>query len=135
MVSDVGDGQWTAGARGWPEPAERASGMSQQIAELVEWFSDHSPERGAREEMLLWCAKVTEEAGEVSEAVVGALDFNPRKGMTHALTDVHKELLDVALTALCAHHALTGQLPMRSLAEHVNRAHARIGTTVAGGQR
>ena len=58
-------------------------------------------------EAALWrrCAKVSEEAGEVTEALLGMLGENPRKGYTHTESDVIHELLDVALAALgaCAH--------------------------------
>ncbi len=51
--------------------------------------------------------KLSEEVGEVAEAVIGALGQNPRKGTTHTWEDVHAELCDVALTALIALRTLT----------------------------
>jgi NTP pyrophosphatase (non-canonical NTP hydrolase) len=47
-------------------------------------------------------AKVSEECGEVIAAYIGATGQNPRKGHTHTLDHVEDELLDVAVTALCA---------------------------------
>jgi len=46
--------------------------------------------------------KITEEAGEVFNALAGSLGENPRKGYTHTRADVMSELLDVALAALGA---------------------------------
>ncbi len=53
-------------------------------------------------------AKITEEAGEVVSAYIGATGQNPRKGITHQLSDVQDELLDVAITALTAVEHLRG---------------------------
>src|SRR5690625_6393342 len=53
-------------------------------------------------------AKITEEAGEVVTAHIGATGQNPRKGVTHTRADVEEELLDVALTALAALEHLRG---------------------------
>ena len=46
--------------------------------------------------------KVTEEAGEVAAAWIGACGQNPRKGRTHTIDDVADELADVVVTALVA---------------------------------
>ena len=53
-------------------------------------------------------AKITEEAGEVVAAHIGATGQNPRKGVTHSSQDVEEELLDVAITALAALEHLRG---------------------------
>lgn len=55
-------------------------------------------------EARLWrrVTKVTEEVGEVWEALAGMLGENPRKGVTHTRRDVVDELLDVAAAALGA---------------------------------
>lgn len=44
--------------------------------------------------------KVQEEAGEAAAAFIGALGYNPRKGVTHKYEDVADELADVVVTAL-----------------------------------
>lgn len=63
--------------------------------------------------------KVHEEAGEVTEAMLGYLGENPRKGRTHALNDVVAELLDVANAALGAvDHLRPDEDPVALLAEH-----------------
>lgn len=46
--------------------------------------------------------KIGEEFGEVIEALNGMWGENPRKGQTHTVEDVVRELLDVALCALAA---------------------------------
>jgi NTP pyrophosphatase (non-canonical NTP hydrolase) len=56
------------------------------------------------------CMKVVEEAGEVTEALLGMVGENPRKGQTHDLNDVRLELLDVALAALGAVAHLDGNV-------------------------
>jgi len=51
--------------------------------------------------------KLSEEVGEVAEAVIGATGQNPRKGTTHTWEDVQGELCDVVITALVALRTLT----------------------------
>ena len=74
------------------------------IVTLNAWIDGH-PLNAARDaEAQTWgrIAKVSEEAGEVIAAFIAVTGQNPRKGMTGDISDVEKELLDVALTALCA---------------------------------
>ncbi|MGW7242143.1 MazG-like family protein [Streptomyces sp. NPDC054804] len=61
------------------------------------------------EGVLLRILKLSEEVGEVAEAVIGATGQNPRKGVTHTWDDVQGELCDVAITALVALRTLTPQ--------------------------
>ena len=58
-------------------------------------------------ERLLRIMKLTEEAGEVTEAVSGTLGQNPRKGITHTWDDVQAELCDVIFSAMVALTTLT----------------------------
>jgi NTP pyrophosphatase (non-canonical NTP hydrolase) len=58
-------------------------------------------------EKLLRIMKLTEEAGEVTAAVIGTLGQNPRKGVTHTWDDVQAELCDVMVTAMVALTTLT----------------------------
>ncbi|MFJ6663923.1 MULTISPECIES: MazG-like family protein [unclassified Streptomyces] len=60
-----------------------------------------------REDLLLRILKLSEETGEVAEAVIGATGQNPRKGVTHTWDDVQAELCDVVITALVALRTLT----------------------------
>lgn len=62
-----------------------------------------------REGVLLRVLKLSEEVGEVAEAVIGTTGQNPRKGVTHTWEDVQAELCDVAITALVALRTLTPQ--------------------------
>ncbi|WP_308409426.1 MazG-like family protein [Streptomyces pinistramenti] len=54
------------------------------------------------QERLLRILKLSEEAGEVAQAVIGATGRNPRKGHSHTWDDVQRELCDVVLTAMVA---------------------------------
>lgn len=57
---------------------------------------------GTDPELILWrrLTKVSEEAGEVQDALRGYVGENPRKGFTHTREDVITELLDCAGAAL-----------------------------------
>ncbi|MEU0053871.1 MazG-like family protein [Streptomyces sp. NPDC006309] len=63
--------------------------------------------QGGQDGVLLRILKLSEEVGEVAEAVIGATGQNPRKGVTHSWEDVQAELCDVAITALVALRTLT----------------------------
>jgi NTP pyrophosphatase (non-canonical NTP hydrolase) len=58
-------------------------------------------------ERLLRIMKLTEEAGEVTQAVIGTLGQNPRKGVTHTWEDVQADLCDVMFSAMVALATLT----------------------------
>ena len=76
------------------------------IGEIVGWLdaASHLP---PETEKLLRIMKLTEEAGEVTQAVSGAMGHNPRKGVTHTWDDVEAELCDVMFTAMVALTTLT----------------------------
>ncbi|MFF8870877.1 MazG-like family protein [Streptomyces massasporeus] len=76
------------------------------IEALSEWLDTNRPVEG-REGLLLRILKLSEEVGEVAEAVIGATGQNPRKGVTHTWEDVEAELCDVVITALVALRTLT----------------------------
>jgi NTP pyrophosphatase (non-canonical NTP hydrolase) len=76
------------------------------IGEIVGWLDEKSvlpPET----EKLLRIMKLTEEAGEVTQAVIGTMGQNPRKGVTHTWDDVQAELCDVMFTAMVALATIT----------------------------
>jgi NTP pyrophosphatase (non-canonical NTP hydrolase) len=76
------------------------------IEDITAWLDRRStlpPET----EKLLRIMKLAEETGEVTQAVIGALGQNPRKGVTHTWDDVQAELCDVILTAMVALTTLT----------------------------
>ena len=72
--------------------------------------------------------KLTEEAGEVAGALIGMTGQNPRKGVTHSIDDVIKELLDVIVTALGGIEHATGNegRSMEMLFHHMKRLDQRI---------
>ena len=86
------------------DPAELSPG----IAALSRWIDDGNPQRDPEAATWARLAKITEEAGEVVAAHIGATGQNPRKGVTHSMADVEAELLDVAITALAALEHLRG---------------------------
>jgi NTP pyrophosphatase (non-canonical NTP hydrolase) len=76
------------------------------IADLTAWLDRDSPVP-PDQALLMRIMKITEEAGEVAQAVVGATGANPRKGQSHTWGDVESELCDVILTAMVALQTLT----------------------------
>ncbi|MGY1398901.1 MazG-like family protein [Streptomyces sp. SS10] len=76
------------------------------VEELYGWLDTNRVVDGP-DEVLLRILKLSEEVGEVAQAVVGATGQNPRKGVTHTWDDVSAELCDVAVTALVALRTLT----------------------------
>lgn len=62
-------------------------------------------------ERLLRIMKLSEEVGEVTQAVIGTLGQNPRKGVTHNWGDVEGELCDVIFTAMVALTTITPDAP------------------------
>jgi len=76
------------------------------VDQLVEWLDTESelPPQTAR---VLRVLKITEEVGEVAEAIHGVTGSNPRKGRSHTWEDVEKELCDVILTAMVALSTVT----------------------------
>ncbi len=73
-------------------------------ARLVDWLDGHHRENDLAPEVirLLRVLKLSEEVGETTQAVIGALGANPRKGTTHKWSDVEHELCDVIITAMVA---------------------------------
>jgi NTP pyrophosphatase (non-canonical NTP hydrolase) len=76
------------------------------IEDITAWL-DRCSTLAPETEKLLRIMKLTEETGEVTQAVIGALGQNPRKGVTHTWDDVQAELCDVILTAMVALTTLT----------------------------
>ncbi len=100
-----------------------------QLAALSKWVDDGQGDRDP--EAITWgrLAKITEECGEVIEAFIGITGQNPRKGVHGSRADVHKELLDVAVTALAAAEHWTGNRgeSMADFAAHVDALCVRAG--------
>lgn len=81
---------------------------SAALVALSRWIDEGNADRDPEARTWGRLAKITEEAGEVIEAYIGATGQNPRKGVTHGVVDVVDELLDVAVTALGAVEHMTG---------------------------
>ncbi|MFC1420226.1 MazG-like family protein [Streptacidiphilus cavernicola] len=71
------------------------------VERLAGWL-DRNSELPEQTRTILQILKITEEAGEVAEAVIGATGQNPRKGYSHTWDDVQEELCDVIVTAMVA---------------------------------
>ncbi|MEV6505586.1 MazG-like family protein [Streptomyces sp. NPDC051642] len=85
---------------------DRSPDLWAGIDDLWTWLEASQPLDG-REGLLLRMLKLSEEVGEVAEAVIGATGQNPRKGASHTWDDVQGELCDVVITALVALRTLT----------------------------
>lgn len=72
-----------------------------RVDQLKTWLDENAdPAIG---DVRVWrVLKISEEVGEVSEAMHGAMAANPRKGASHTWSDVNKELCDVIVTAMVA---------------------------------
>jgi NTP pyrophosphatase (non-canonical NTP hydrolase) len=71
------------------------------IDRLVAWL-DQGSTLPPETKTVLQILKITEEAGEVAEALIGVTGQNPRKGFSHTWSDVEHELCDVIITAMVA---------------------------------
>ncbi|MFD8593383.1 MazG-like family protein [Kitasatospora sp. NPDC059646] len=71
------------------------------VQRLAAWLAEGSSQPPEMQRVLQ-CLKISEEAGEVAEAVIGAMGQNPRKGFSHTWDDVAGELCDVVITAMVA---------------------------------
>jgi NTP pyrophosphatase (non-canonical NTP hydrolase) len=71
------------------------------INRLVGWL-DRGSSLPDETKTILQILKITEEAGEVAEALIGVTGQNPRKGYSHSWQDVQNELCDVVITAMVA---------------------------------
>lgn len=87
-------------------PSDASADLWASIDDLWTWLDSNRSVDG-KEGMLLRMLKLSEEVGEVAEAVIGATGQNPRKGVTHSWEDVQGELCDVVITALVALRTLT----------------------------
>ncbi|WP_406126906.1 methyltransferase domain-containing protein [Streptomyces sp. NBC_00989] len=111
-------------------PTPRASDLVHAVSH---WIDEHPANKARDPEARLWgrVTKTGEEVGEVIRALVAAFDHNPRKGQSGDMTQVQAELLDVAMTAMCAVAHLNDNDPevdlMGLLAQHIAGVSARAG--------
>lgn len=89
------------------------------IASLTDRLDQHSTHQGDMRRVLQ-VLKISEEAGEAAEAVIGAMGQNPRKGFSHTWDDVQAEVCDVITTAMVALQRLTPNA-RQVFAEHLIR--------------
>jgi NTP pyrophosphatase (non-canonical NTP hydrolase) len=105
-------------------PAPRIARVNENfwetISRLVGWLDGES-DRAPEMDRLLRIMKVTEESGEVAEAVAGATGQNPRKGVTNGWDKVSAELVDVILTAAVALRTIEGEGARAVFEAHVGR--------------
>ncbi|MEU2335967.1 MazG-like family protein [Streptomyces sp. NPDC006654] len=89
-------------------PPDPTPDLWTSVEDLWTWLDGHR-EHDDETGVVLRMLKLTEEVGEVAQAVIGATGQNPRKGVTHSWEDVQGELCDVVITALVALRTLTPQ--------------------------
>ncbi len=112
-------------------PPQDSPDLWETIDRLYGWLDAHN-ERAPQEALLLRMLKLSEEVGEVAQAVIGATGQNPRKGTTHTWDDVRAELCDVVVTAMVALRTLTPDT-RTVLTEHLRRVSERSENHVRGG--
>ncbi|MFE7531729.1 MazG-like family protein [Kitasatospora sp. NPDC057542] len=93
------------------------------VNSLAERLDSHY-DRNDEQRWTVQALKLQEEAGEVAEAVIGALGANPRKGHSHDWDDVRKETCDVAVSALVMLVRMGGD-PRRFFDEHLRAVASR----------
>lgn len=103
--------------------------MQDDILALSKWIDAGNWDRDPEALTLHRLFKITEEAGEVVSATIGALGANPRKGVTNTFEAVLEELLDVAVTALGAYEHVDGHQgrAISELEGKIRRVRERVG--------
>jgi NTP pyrophosphatase (non-canonical NTP hydrolase) len=81
------------------------------IGRLAALFTSLDTERGMTPEQqwTLQALKISEEAGETAQAVIGAWGTNPRKGRSHTWRQVQEEVADTAITSLVSLYRMLGE--------------------------
>ncbi|MFB6989126.1 MazG-like family protein [Streptomyces sp. NPDC056304] len=90
------------------------------VERLRRWLDLSPGQAAAGDVRVLRVLKISEEVGEVSEALTGVLGANPRKGESHTWQDVETELCDVIVSAMVALSTITPDAP-KVLDERVQR--------------
>lgn len=103
------------------------AGLAENVRWLYSWLLRNDARKGftRREAEILRIMKLAEETGEVSQAIIGTLGQNPRKGVTNSRDDIANELCDVALTALVALGDYRPD-PIMCFVEFVEKNRARV---------
>lgn len=107
------------------------SQLSADITAIDEWLDTQVAEQYKEQPLAQdWAriSKVVEELGEAIQAFIGFTGQNPRKGYTHRLPEVVKELYDTAATALLAvrHFQYDDEPVMANFAAHVHKLRERV---------
>ena len=97
------------------------------IDRLTEWL-DARTGLPPEQDLLLRMLKLSEEVGEVAQAVIGATGQNPRKGHSHSWQDVEAELCDVIVSAMVTLRTLTPDAHA-TFDHHLTRVATRALTT------
>ncbi|MGA5514888.1 MazG-like family protein [Streptomyces pseudogriseolus] len=104
------------------------------IARLATRLEEHST-LPREQRVLLQLLKIQEEAGEVAEAVIGAMGQNPRKGFSHSWEEVEAEVCDVIVTGIVALMRMNPQAA-EVFARHLDRIRQRdVGDAAEGAPR
>lgn len=90
----------------------------QEAARFAHWFEGNSRLTSNAQKMAR-VFKLAEEVGEATQAVIGVLGENPRKGITHTWDDVARELCDVIFTAQVALVAIAAD-PQEAFDRHLD---------------
>lgn len=115
-----------------PYPGPLGDELADLIGRMDQWLDSQVPEPYRTEQPLAqdWArvAKVTEEAGEAIDALIGFTGQNPRKGHYGSRDDLLDELADVALTGLYAiqHFTRDERLTLRVLMERARHHRKRV---------
>ncbi|WP_020124876.1 MazG-like family protein [Streptomyces canus] len=110
---------------------DTSADLWESIGRLHAWLDANRTHDGT-DGLLLRVLKLSEEVGEVAQAVIGTMGQNPRKGTTHDWEDVQAELCDVVITALVALRTLTPDA-REVFAAHLERVGRRsLGSSPSG---
>lgn len=96
----------------------------EQIDDIKRWLDKETPSTDPDKVLSMRMHKITEEVGEVAQAYVGVTGFNPRKGTSHTVQDLAKELCDVILTAQVALATVVDE-PAEFFGGHLASVHER----------
>lgn len=107
--------------------------FSQEMIEAIDRWIDAGVSPSYQEQRLAldWSriGKISEELGEVTDALIGCTGQNPRKGYYSSLEAVTRELADVAWTAIFAiqHFTKDETETGRILVDRLDSIYRRIG--------
>ncbi|WP_406086690.1 MazG-like family protein [Streptomyces virginiae] len=102
----------------------------EHVTRLRKWLDTNAAPTLAEDAWLLRMLKISEELGEVAEALHGTLGVNPREGASHDWGGLAQELADVIVTAVVALDTVSGD--GAAVVEHQLRGRAPDEITAAG---